>query len=145
MTIKPGAAFIAHHYCNAVGRPKREGGTSSGRPHTCSGEEHASFVVELASAGASSCLEYLLSEMLKHAKSTDTKQHQRTELSKGPSGLSQRSFGQGTQRHSSPQSCGETCEQPAAGSQVRSTRPPMSGPSCSPLRLIQTDLCGNSD
>jgi hypothetical protein len=123
---------------NKRARLEREGGTSPAE-RTPAGQAGA---VEFVSRGEP-CLDYLTSELAKHAKSADIFQHQRTELSKSPSGASQRSSGPTTPRLGLPHSPNVTCEQPADGSQARSTRPPMSGPSCSPLRLIQTDLCGN--
>jgi hypothetical protein len=116
-------------------------GTQSGAAHPgphAPGEGASEFV-----SRGEPCLDYLASELAKHAKSADIFQHQRTELSKSPSGASQRSSGPTTPRLGSRHSPSVMCEQPAAGFQARSTRPPMSGPSCSPLRLIQTDLCGN--
>jgi hypothetical protein len=139
---------IGFHYLSArgvhvkkTGRPEREGATSSDRPHTRSGQERAGSF-EFVS-GANPCLDYLASELAKHAKSADIFRHQRTELSKSPSGASQRSSGPTTPRLGLPHSPSVMCEQPVGGFQARSTRPLMSGPSCSPLRLIQTDLCGN--
>jgi hypothetical protein len=148
---QPNRMSIGREYAAVLMR--RSGTQSRGTAHpdrlrARSGDKHASSVVDLSNAGASTCLEYLLSEMLKHAKSTDTNQRQRTELSQGASDLSQGSFGPITPRRSSPQLCAAMSEQPGAGSVVKSTRPPTFGPSCSPLRLIQTgslrnSLCGN--
>jgi hypothetical protein len=140
--MKPGALIIAAHYADVLNkraRLEREGGTSPAE-RTPAGQAGA---VEFVSRGEP-CLDYLASELAKHAKSADIFQHQRTELSKSPSGASQRSSGPTIPRLGLPHSPSVTCEQPADGFQARSTRPPMSGPSCSPLRLIQTDLCGNN-
>jgi hypothetical protein len=122
---------------NKTGPGTQSGGIAHPGPHA-PGEGASEFV-----SRGEPCLDYLASELAKHAKSADIFRHQRTELSQGYSGATQSSLGPTTRKPLSPPSCGGTSEPQGAGSAARSTRPPMSGPSCSPLRLIQTDLCGN--
>lgn len=98
---------------------------------------------EFVYGGTASCVQGTGNCPQAPPQSADTSRHQRTELSKGPSDLSLGSSGRTTQRHSSPQSCAETCEPRDDGSPARSMRQPTYGPSCSPSPQIQTGQCGN--
>jgi hypothetical protein len=124
-----------------LGPTRQPGGNRDHRVGARPGEGANGFVL----SRGETCIQHQAIHPQPPPKSADTFRRLRTELSLGPSDLSQGSSGRETPRHSSPLSCAETCEQPDAGSAERSTRPPMSGPSCSPSPRIQTDLCGNKD
>jgi hypothetical protein len=121
-----------------LGPARQPGGNLDHRAGARPGEGANGFV-----SRGETCVQHQAIHPQPPPKSADTFRHLRTELSLGPSDLSQGSSGRETPRHSLPLSCAETCEQLDGGSAEKSTRPPMSGPSCSPSPRIQTDLCGN--
>jgi hypothetical protein len=122
-----------------LGPARQPGGNLDHRAGARPGEGANEFSLSRGEA----CVQHQAIHPQPPPKSADTFRHLRTQLSQGYSAATQSSLGLTTPKPLSPLSCAETCEQLDGGSLEKSTRPPMSGPSCSQSPLTQTDLCGN--